>query len=49
MPVEEERTRKKKKEERRIIKSKFSCLDFSNLLKVSETFGVDITSIRIVK
>ena len=34
--------RPKKKKERRQTKSKFLSLGFSNLLKVSEAFGVDI-------
>ena len=39
---EKKKKKKKKEEEERRTKLKFSSLVFSNLLKVSGTFGVDI-------
>ena len=39
---ERKKERKKEEEERRLTKSKFSSLFFSNLLKFSGTFELDI-------
>ena len=42
MPVEEERRKKKKKKKKEVNKMEIFKFDFSNLLKVSGSFGVDI-------